>query len=397
VADVRLADFDGPIVRTKGASKIVLHGLVLTGALGNGVEMIDGAECAVRGCTVTEIGKNGVVIKGGVNHRVESCDLSLLGHAGILVGGGDRAHLTPAGHVVDNNHIHHYALAKKVWAPGIAVGANDAGYACGCTVTHNLIHDAPHGAVIYGGNDNVFEWNEIHDFLVESDDLGGFYSNNNWTSQGNIVRHNFIHQTSHALGVYLDDADSGDTVESNVMFRMGAGAGLGGGHDNIFRNNVAIECARGFVLDARGVSRHYDKDPTKLRDLASVKTGEPPWSTRFPSLVNLLANHPELPTGCVVERNISVDCAKEVELRGKPDEFRFVKMQDNVGLPAAELGFADPVKLDFRIKADAAVFRKVPGFERIPFEHIGLYQNEFRRELPAHPGGLTVSEWRQKP
>ena len=396
-SDITIADFDGPLVRMKDTSRVTLRGIVLKGTLGNAVEITGGSECKVAGCTVTGVGRNGVVVKGGKAHRVESCDLYDLGHGGILLGGGDRATLTPAGHVADNNHIHHYAFAKKIWAPGIGVGANDAGYACGCTVTHNLIHDAPHAAVLYGGNDNLFEWNEVHDFLIESDDLGGFYTNNNWTSQGNVVRHNFVHHTAHALGVYLDDADSGDTIEGNVFFRMGTGAAIGGGHDNIFRNNVAIECQRGFAVDARGVPRHYEKDTTKLRDLASVKTGEPPWSTRFPSLVNLLANHPELPTGCIVEHNVSVGCEKDVEWRGKADEFRFVTQRDNAALSAGDLGFSDAAKLGFRMEAKAAVFEKVPGFERIPFEQIGLFVNDLRRTLPPHRSGHTTSEWHREP
>jgi len=391
-----LADFDSPIFRLKDAKHVTLRGFVIEGTLGNAIEITGGEACEVVGCTIRCVGKNGVVIKNGTAHRVQSCDLHTLGHGGILLGGGDRAQLKPAGHVADNNHIHHYALAKKIWSPGIGVGANDAGYACGCTVTHNLIHDASHAAVLYGGNDNVFEWNEVHDFLIESDDLGGFYSNNNWTSQGNLVRHNFVHHTGHALGVYLDDADSGDTVEANVFYRMGTGAGLGGGHDNIFRNNIAIECRRGFAIDARGVSRHYEKDATKLRDLAAVKTGEPPWSTRFPTLVNLLANHPELPTGCIVERNISVACEKDLDLRAKPDELRFSTVRENAALAMDDLHFADAATMDFRVASDAPMFVKVTGFAAIPFEKIGLYLDKYRKTLPAHPSGHTVSEWHRE-
>ena len=393
---VTLADFDQPIVRMKGASHVTLRGLVLQGTLGNGIEITDGEACVVQGCTLTSIGKNGVVVKGGAKHRIESCDLHALGHGGILLGGGDRASLTPTGHVADNNHIHHYALAKKIWSPSIGVGANDAGYACGCIVTHNLIHDAPHAAILYGGNDNLFEFNEIHDFLIESDDLGGFYSNNNWTSQGNVVRHNFIHHTSHALGVYLDDGDSGDTIEGNLMFRMSAGAGLGGGHDNIFRNNIAIECSRGFSVDARGVSRHYDTDPRLLKDLASVRTNESPWRERFPTLATLLQNHPELPTGCIVERNIAVGPKEPIELRGHTAEFKFVILRDNAALALADLGFADVARLDFRMDSKAPVFQKVAGFAFIPFEKIGLYKNDLRVELPEHPSGHTASEWHRK-
>ena len=43
----------------------------------------------------------------------------------------------------------------------------------GNRAAHNLIHNAPHNAIIFGGNDHVIEFNEIHDVVLESDDQGG--------------------------------------------------------------------------------------------------------------------------------------------------------------------------------------------------------------------------------
>lgn len=390
---VQLVDMDGPVFRLKGASRVTLQGLIIEGTLGNAVEITDGEDCSVVGCEIRCIGKNGVVIRGGKAHRVQSCDLHTLGHGGILMGGGVRESLTPCGHVADNNHIHHYALAKKIWSPGIACGANDAGYACGCFVSHNLIHDSPHAAITYGGNDHRVELNEIHDFLTESDDLGGLYSNNGWCSYGNVVRHNFVHHTGHALGIYLDDGDSGDVLEGNVMVRMGTGAAIGGGHDNILRNNLAIDCPGGFGIDARGVGRKYDQDSGMLRDYQKLNPVNPPWSTRFPSLPALLENNPGLPVGCVLERNVVTGSDKEAELRGRPEHFKVVTLKDNTVLTAEDMGFADMVKMDFRMSPDAAVFKKVPGFKAIPFKKIGLYLDEHRKTLPVHPSGHTRSEW----
>jgi parallel beta-helix repeat protein len=384
---------DGPVFQLKGAKHITLQGLVIEGTLGNAIEILDGEGCAVVGCEIKCVGKNGVVIKGGTAHRVQSCDLHTLGHGGILLGGGVRETLTPCGHIADNNHIHHYALGKKIWSPGIACGVNDAGYACGCVVTHNLIHDSPHAAIIYGGNDHRIEFNEIHDFLIESDDLGGLYTNNGWCSYGNVLRHNFIHHTGHALGIYLDDADSGDTLEGNVMYRMGTGAAIGGGHDNILRNNVAIDCPGGFGVDARGVGRKYDQDSGMLRDYRKLNPVNPPWSTRFPSLPGLLQNNPGLPFGCVLERNVVIGTDKKAELRGKPEHFKVVTVKDNAALMLEDMRFANADKLDFRMAADAPVFKKVAGFAAIPFAKIGLYVDEHRQSLPKHISGHTTSEW----
>jgi hypothetical protein len=250
--------------------------------------------------------------------------------------------------------------------------------------------------VLYGGNDHRIEFNEVHDFLIESNDLGGFYANGGWTTYGNALRHNFIHHAAHALGIYLDDGDSGDLVEGNLMYRMGTGAAIGGGHDNILRGNVAVECPGGFGIDARGVGRKYDQDQGLLSDLAKLRLDQPPWSDRFPTLATLLDRDPELPTGCVIERNIVVGTDKKAELRGKPEHFKVVTVRDNASLPLGDLGFADPAKLDFRMSPDAAALASVPGFRPIPFEQIGLYVDELRPALPAHPSGHSVSEWHRR-
>ena len=71
-------------------------------------------------------------------------------------------------------------------------------------------------------------------------------------------------------------------------------------------------------------------------------------------------------------------------------------VKDNAALTPEDMSFRDAVKLDFRIAHDAAVFKKVPGFETIPFEKIGLYRDTHRTEIPAHPSGHTNSEWHRR-
>ena len=387
-----LALLDAPIIRLKGASHVTLRGLLVQGGLGNGVEVTDSEDCAVAGCTLQKLGRTGVVIKGGHHDAVLSCDLQILGHSGVLVGGGDRATLTPAGHLVDNCHIHHYGLTRKVYAPGIGLGAFAAGSAVGCRLTHNRIHDSPHGGVLYGGNDHVIELNEVYDYLKESDDLGGFYSTHDWTSYGNVVRHNFIHHAPKAIGVYLDDGDSGDTIEGNIAYGLIACASSGGGHDNHLRNNIAIGCKRCVFLDARGVSRHYAQDQTLVKGMASIHATQPPWSDRYPALAALAEKNPELPFGSALESNVAVKCTGVVDLHAKPAEVEMVTVRDNLEQDLAAMKFVNAAKLDFGMPADAPVFRNVPGFQPIPFEQIGLYTNELRPGLPEREPEFSVAE-----
>jgi hypothetical protein len=48
-------------------------------------------------------------------------------------------------------------------------------------------------------------------------------------------------------------------------------------------------------------------------------------------------------------------------------------------------GFVAAAKGDFRLRPDAEVFSKVPGFKSIPFEKIGPYADELRPRPPVEP------------
>ncbi len=98
--------------------------------------------------------------------------------------------LTPAGHYAENNHIHHYARWNRMYSPAISISG------VGNRAAHNLIHDAPHQAIDFGGNDHVIEFNEIHDVCYESNDAGAIYSGRNWTMRGTVIRYNFMHHLS---------------------------------------------------------------------------------------------------------------------------------------------------------------------------------------------------------
>jgi hypothetical protein len=381
--EVRIHDLAGPMIQLKGSSKVTLRGLVLEGGLGNGIEITDGEHCSVASCTLKKLGKHGVVIKDGSHHSVLSCELNTLGHGGIIISGGDRKTLTPCGHVADNNHIHHYALAKINYSPGISVGFYYLSPpAVGCTITHNRIHDSPHAGVLYGGNDNLFEFNEVYNVVNKTDDMGAFYTTHEWISGGNIVRHNFVHHAMHATGYYMDDGDCGDIIEGNVSYQIICGPFIGGGHDNIARNNLSIDCGRGAHVDSRGVPRGYDKDQALFKVLTTVDVKTPPWSTRFPNLINLFGGKPALPTGCIIERTIAVGCESVLHLGGKKSELECVTMRNNEELTMEDMEFEDAAKLNFKMKPTAAAFKKVPGFEPIPFEKIGLYKNELRATIP---------------
>ncbi len=389
-AAIAIADLDQPLVVLRGTESVTIEGIIFEQGLGNGLEIFGGAGNLVVGCEFRFLGGNGVVVRGGFRNGVRSSDFHGLGEAGILLSGGDRATLTACANFADNNHLHHLGIRKKTYAAGIHVGAFGVGPAVGCRVTHNLIHDLPHAGVLYSGNDNLFEFNEVSRVVLSSADMGAFYTTNDWTSQGNILRYNFVHSSPHANAFYMDDGDSGDLIVANVCHGMSYGPFIGGGHDNTVLNNLVIACARGLHLDARGLSRGYDKDSGLLRGLNAVPYKQSPWSERFPNLPSVLDRHPEQPSGNRIASNAVIGCGQPFHF-AKPKELGDSKLEGNVAFKLEQAGFVDPGRADFTLRPDSLIFTMIRGFPVIPFAEIGLRKDAYRLTLPPREFGVSVS------
>lgn len=382
-ASIWIADLNEPLIRIDDGEGIVIEGLTLEGGLDDGVVIEGGRGNRVAGCTLRNLGDNGILARGGSDHAVESCDLQRLGSAGIRLTGGDRPSLTACGHRATNNHIHAVGRRQKTYAAGIHVG-DSTETAVGCYVAHNLIHDLPHAAVLYTGNDHVFEYNEICRVALTSRDVGAFYTRYDWTSQGNVLRYNFVHSSPRANAFYIDDGDSGDTIEGNIVHRCASGPFLGGGHDNTIRNNLVIDCDIGVHVDARGAARGYATNDTLHRQLAAIKATSEPWRSRYPGLARLGQVDAGLPHGNVVTRTIAIDCKKPLRLGGTAEQLADNTIEEPITLPLAEAGFTDPAQFDFSLPKQSPLQTHMPDFEPIPFDRIGLQQDAFRKTVPTH-------------
>lgn len=419
-AEIVLATLTEPLLNVSGAKHIRFEGLRLEYGHGTGIALQHTEFSEVVGCTISNLAGRGIHVSGSHN-TIRSCDLYNLGKSGISLNGGDRKQLTPAQNLAVNNHIHHYGRFQRTYAPGIGVSG------CGNIVRNNCIHDAPHNAVLYGGNEHLFERNEIYRVVMETGDSGAFYTGRDWTSQGNVLRHNFIHDLGggnakhvNTMGVYLDDCDSGDTVESNVFLRAGRAIMIGGGRSNSVLNNLVIDCPIGLHMDARGMTWKQWNDPRSagwnLEGKAqALNYLNPPWSTRYPQLAAIMNDSPRQPLHNSIRRNVFVDCTKQVfsfdsNVRQLLDSF---DMADNLAVnttgassdvaavkdikgctsitgtdddPVA-LGFTDSVAANFELRPDAQLLDEVSSFVPIPFASIGLVPDEYRKTLPRRSPG----------
>ena len=378
--DAMIADRTVPLVCIKNAAHIVFEGIVFEGGLGDGVEVNDGDAVALRGCTFRLLGGTGVLVRGGRNNEVRSSDFCDLGRGGIVLSGGNREKLIAANHLAENNHIWRVGRRKQTYAPPVEVAANSVG----CRVAHNFMHDLPHAAVLYSGNDHVFEYNEVARAALDSGDVGAFYTCHDWTSRGTLLCYNFVYDSPRINAFYMDDGDSGDTVACNLIYNTQYGPFIGGGHDNIVTGNLVVACSAGALhLDSRGVARGYKDDAALVKKLNSVNIRSSPWGTRYPELQRLTPENRGFPTGNRMTDNAAVACGKVEHYSGSSAERAFSSVTNTVVFEAlASAGFRDPEKLDFRPAPAAAITRRWPQIGAIPFEKIGLYTDAWRTRLP---------------
>lgn len=375
---VVLSTLKSPVVRLKDTSYVTIRDLVVEVSVETCVQITGGHHNTVAACLVRNAGKDGILCDGGEKHRIVACDVHDTGKVGMQLGGGERKTLSPCGHEALNNHIWKVSRRQRTYAPHIVL------YGVGVRAAHNLLHDGPHMAIGSSGNDHVIEFNEIHHVGMECDDCGAFYMGRNPSERGTVLRYNYWHDVGSALthgscAIYFDDGDGGQTVHGNVFYRA-VGGNFGavfvhGGHDNIVTNNIFVECKR-----AVGHAPWPDKlwvewirgDLWKQRLLQEVDITRPPYIDRYPELKGFISDPTGRPRVNRAERNLAVTCGDF----SKGDW----TLKDNI-ITDADPGFVDMGRLDFRLRDDAEIYRKCPGFEKIPFERIGLYRDELRPML----------------
>jgi hypothetical protein len=378
----QLSLLDQPLLRLAGASHVVVQGLILEATRATAVEIRGGTNNRLTGCVIRNIGDWGVQIEGGTGHGVVGCDICDTGDGGVSLQGGDRQTLTPGGHFVENCHFARQGRWSKCYVPAVLMSG------VGLRASHNLIHDHPHCAILFGGNEHLLEFNEIHHIALETGDVGAIYAGRDWTFRGNRIRHNFIHHTGGvgmgSMGVYMDDCVSGTEVFGNVFYKVHWAMFIGGGRDHRVENNVFVDCDPAVRMDGRGLDRSpvwsnmvYDY---MKQQLAAVP--QDLYRRRYPAVADLDRYYAKRdgvpPENNIAARNVCAGKWLEIGWHAKPE---WLKLENNyVG---ADPGFVAPDKLDFRLKPDSPAWGV--GFQPIPVERIGIQADKPRPPQPTVP------------
>ncbi|MBN2452463.1 MAG: right-handed parallel beta-helix repeat-containing protein [Lentisphaeria bacterium] len=387
-------------------SHLTFRGLGIECAAGCGVRVEKGTGCLLVGCEIRNVGVHGVAVTGSGN-AVVGCDIHHTGDKAVEMDSGDRATLTPGASLIDNCHLHHTNRVVRAGSQAVSL------LGVGNRFSHNLIHDTGYIAVRFAGNDHVLEYNRLFRTNVESAEGGVFYTGRDWTSRGSVIRHNFIHHvedTQEGCGsstrfVHLDDSAPEIEIHGNVCYRMGGGVSICGGAANHVHDNLFVECAWGVDIGPRGMDM-FEPDgqggfrmagmegwTTLARYLQRYRWNEPPYSSRYPKLVEIFSRRPiAAPWFNTVTRNVMVDCGHGIRSSAMEPGWSTVEGNWEGGDP----GFVEKERaaLDFRLLPDAPVLAAV-GFQPPAVETAGLYASADRRSWPV-PLDLPQKDWKPR-
>lgn len=314
--------------------------------------------------------------QGGKGHVISNCTIYDTGSGGIILGGGDRRTLEKGNNQVYNCTIYRFNRIERSYKAGVNIDG------VGNSITHCEIYDCPGSAILMHGNDHLIAYNNIHDAVKDGDDMGAIYYGRDPSESGNRIQYNFFHHIGNNYGtimaVYHDDGACGAEVSGNVFYKAGSRTVMiGGGNDNRYYNNIFIDCPLAFHLDNRLMNWAKGliaKNGLFEQRLQAVRYRQPPYATEYPTLARYFDDRPGVPKRNFIERNLFVHVT--MIHNGSP-EWSYIGKNY---ISCDESMFVDYAHMDFNLKPNADVFKKMPDFVPVPFGKMGV--------VGARPGGF---------
>ena len=306
-----------------------------------------------------------------------------------MLSGGSEEGFIYGNNTVTNNSLHYYGEIQKTYIAGVNISG------IGNTVSHNEIYNAPHMGIYYMGNENVMEYNYIHDVVLQSSDAGAIYTGYSYSTYGNVVRYNCIADIGSSdftpSGIYFDDNSSGQTAYGNVLINIPGYAFLiGGGRDNMIENNLVINAGKQIIYDDCAYDGYQNdgwyakncKTPdSRLWQLMNeAKEFNASIGHKYDGIERMHQDYEREedegfavnPSGSSLKNNIIISRKNKVgEIAKAVKKYSVVENNQTFTLHSVKSSFVDYENGDYRIKADSKISKKCPGFKEIPFDEIG--------------------------
>ncbi|WP_282941040.1 X2-like carbohydrate binding domain-containing protein [Paenibacillus sp. RC67] len=381
---VQLSLFNKNLITINNTSNVIFSGLAMEVHRGNAIDITGGENNRIQYCEISKMGGYAVKINGGHNNGVYGSSIYSMGNGGVSLNGGDSTTLTPAGNYADNNDIYNYARIKLTYTSAVELNG------VGNRATHNKMHNAPHLAIQFRGNDHVMEYNEIYDVVKETADASAIYSGRSFVWRGNMINNNYFHDIVASdlrvstAAIYLDDYMSGVEMRGNIFNNIGKQAfKLANGRENVVENNIVIDTGSSIAFMTRGYKPGEKNYESLMSKFDQVPYQSEIWSQRYPTLPNILNDDPLLPKRNVVRNNAFINSGP---ITGDSQNMKLGTFENNLSFANKnDIGFVDAANGNFQLKNDSVIFSSIPEFQPIPFGEMGVKA----AGLPPAQSGLS--------
>ncbi|MDX6765214.1 MAG: discoidin domain-containing protein [Candidatus Methylacidiphilales bacterium] len=371
-----LSDLGSALVQISG-NHTTFQSIRFEYGLGQGVQILGGSRNLVTGCTFRNMGGYPVDMNnfsGGTYNGVVSCNMEELASGGVLVRGGNNtaSPRVPHNNFVVNNRVNNYARVVRVYAAAVDAGYQYGKPSVGARIAHNTTSGSPHVGMLWRDYDHQIEYNDISNYCYFSNDMGGIYAYASNYLSNSTIRYNYVHDSKHGEGIYFDSDHINATVYGNtVNLRTDPNETRGTGFydqtpggtptagvplTDTYINNVAVNCRFGFkIYSAPGgtIERNLTYDNYTSGIVWNRVTANATAYTSSSSNATVLASGPN----------------KEY---------------------TTDPGFVDFAADDFRFRPDSRAFTDLPGFQAVPLEMAGLYNDEYRSDAKVYPPFITT-------
>lgn len=440
-ARISVSILEQPLICIENTHHVTLRDITLEAGRGMGVYIEGGAYNTIDHCTIRNMGNSGIFMgkgakqtfphvtvddyqgtpksrivgnlqghlynntvwerQAGHHHSITNCEVYNTGSGGITLSGGSKKHLVAGHNRVENCKIHDYNRRNRFLWAGINVDG------CGNVVRNNEIYNSDCQGIYVHGNEHLFEYNNVHDVALNSNDTSPWYIGRDPSDRGNVVRFNYFHHCGNpqrmTMGIYCDDSTTGVTVHGNVFYKMNHTSGVffsNTGWDLTVTGNIIVEPLSHSVeisahyytwAVAEGPAMFGPKGLIRKRLLESVNIHQPPYKTRYPALESYLdpiVDGKEW-QGMRSKRNLfagNLIVGGPSEVLSRVGGVHALFESQNNFRTDEDPGFIDYKNTNFQLRPNSSVFTEIAGFKAVPFERMGIRGVVGARGLANHAG-----------
>ena len=148
--------------------------------------------------------------------------------------------------MISENDIYDFGLLSWPYTKGICIDG------AGILVSHNDVHDSKTRAIYWSGAFQTIEYNDVHNVLTASDDIGAISTDDRIQAQ-NVIRYNYIHDIG-AVGALANIKDF--NPDYSYMGSAAVYGDFGGSYFEAYGNVICNVNGNGFQVGGRCISIH---------------------------------------------------------------------------------------------------------------------------------------------